>query len=71
MILPVLIRPCAYYDTVDIGGMLVGKDQHAQASGRGRGREENQAGTLHVHQGEGGETGRGMREHHHRAGHAW
>ena len=34
----ILIRPCAYYsDTVDIEGMLIGKDQHAQASGTGRG----------------------------------
>ena len=34
--------------------MLVGKDQHSQASGRGRGREEKQAGTLQDHQGGGG-----------------
>jgi hypothetical protein len=42
--------------------MLVGKDQHAQASGRGRGREENQARALHEHQGEKG--GRRNRQGH-------
>jgi hypothetical protein len=42
--------------------MLVGKDQHAQASGRGRGREEKQAGTLQDHQG--GEGGRRNRQEH-------
>ena len=41
------------------GGMLVGKDQHVQASGRGRKREEKQAGTLQDHQGrEGGRRNR-------------
>ncbi len=42
--------------------MLIGKDQHSQASGSGRGREKTQAETLHEHQGE--EGGRRNRQGH-------
>ena len=63
----ILIRPCAYYsDTVDIEGMLIGKDQHAQASGTGRGgsrtRQEHCMGINGKR--EGGETDRDVRECH-------
>jgi len=42
--------------------VLIGKDQHSQASGSGRGREKTQAETLHEHQGE--EGGRRNRQGH-------
>jgi hypothetical protein len=63
----ILIRPCAYYsDTVDIEGMLIGKDQHAQASGTGRGgRRTRQEQCMGINgKREGGETDRDVRECH-------
>ena len=59
----VLLR---HYRHVWIGGMLVGKDQHAQASGRGK-REGGETGRnicrIIKSKREGGETGGGMQEH--------